>query len=83
MIKLTKHAKKRLRQRGISLEQLIYVFIYGACKKSKGLASYYYTKESGKLMLADGIPFNLVDKCRGIYIIAKGALIITICHTKR
>lgn len=80
MLKLTKHAQKRLQQRGITLEQLIMVFIYGAYKNSRKCISYFTTKESERLMLSDGLSIDSVDKCKNIYVIANGSLIITICH---
>lgn len=76
----TSHAQKRLQQRGISIEKVEAVLLYGEEFHVNNSTSYKKTKVSEAMMLSDGVKPSFVDECRGIYVVCSGSTIVTVCH---
>lgn len=77
---ITCHAQKRLQQRGITPAILDAVLCYGEEAFLKNATSYSCSKESVGLMLSDGFDLKFVERCRGVYVVCRESLVITVCH---
>ena len=77
---ITCHAQKRLQQRGITPAMLNAVLCYGEETYSKNVISYSCSKGSVGFMLSDGFDLKFVERCRGIYVVCRESLVITVCH---
>lgn len=77
---LTDHAQKRMKQRGISLQQLDAILNYGDERFVHGSVSYFHSLKSENEMKNEGYTPSNIEKCRGVYAVCNGEVIITVCH---
>ena len=81
---LTKHAIKRMQQRGISTQVTNCIIDYGEEGIHMGGVVYRVTKKLAAKMIKAGVPRGLADKCRGKYVVLQGGMVVTVAHiTKR
>lgn len=80
----TRHAKKRMKQRGISADISEYIMRYGAEHFGWGVTMYLVTKKIASRMLNQGISKSITNQCKGKYVIVKDGKVLTVAHiTKR
>jgi hypothetical protein len=84
-MQLTHHARQRAAQRSVPLEVIEAVYAYGECYSSQGCTGLRLSRKAIALA-ADDLPPSKIERLRrfhGTYVIASGAMIVTVAHAKQ
>ncbi|MDC3272424.1 DUF4258 domain-containing protein [Hyphomicrobiales bacterium] len=81
MYEISKHAVKRLNDRGIRKEQILLFMENADCESSVGNGDTSYTlgRDTKKEMLLNGVPGDLVSKFSKLAVVITGGNIIKTC----
>jgi hypothetical protein len=79
-LKISKHAKARMQQRGISKECIEHVLAFGKEYYRAGAFVYLATKKVVKEMIKKGVPKKSAARCGGVYVIIQNGNIQTVAH---
>ena len=78
----TKHAEERMRQRGFRQEHVDFIMRHGTKRRAGSAVSYSITKRIAKELSLQGFSKDLVEKCKGAYVVSTPVegLVITVAH---
>lgn len=77
---ITTHARLRMVQRGFNEEHIHLIMQYGRKKRVGNAVRFILSKKRSRMLQHSGIPLNILDKCKGSFVVAEGSTIITIAH---
>lgn len=77
---LTKHAEKRIKQRGFRQEHVDFIVRHGSKQRVGSAVRYSITRRIAKSLSFKGVSKDLVEKCKSTYVVSAEGVVITVAH---
>lgn len=83
-IQYSSHARQRCQQRGICTEVINLIADYGTIHYHEGAEIVFLEEKDLKFLSSElEIKKQLLDRCKGVYIVMAEGHVVTVCHMQR